>query len=98
MAGDHVDRRDAVRTREPPGDRVLAAAAAEHEAVRTGRAGRAAGAPVGALLADDLLDLLALVEQALEPLHRREITLTVTPIRSWPAASKRCRKRRGSLR
>ena len=52
----HVDRRDALVAREPPGDRVLAPAPAEDEAVEAGRARRAAGASLRALLFDDPVD------------------------------------------
>src|SRR5256712_5406332 len=51
-----VDRRDALVAREPPGDRVLAPTPAEDETVEAGRARRAAGASLRALLFDDPVD------------------------------------------
>jgi len=66
-----VDRRDARASREAPGDRVLAPAAAEDQAVEAGAAMRAAGAAVRAVLLDDPLDPVA-PEQ--EILHRGSLT------------------------
>src|SRR5687767_7113757 len=73
----HVDRRDAVAPREAPRDRVLASATAEHEAVEARRAKRTPGAPLLALLGDDLLHLLAALEVVPDPLHRALLTANV---------------------
>src|SRR5688572_31402868 len=86
-----VDGRDAVATRETPGDGVLATARTEHKAVEARRPKRASGAALLALLGDDLLHLLTAPQVVPDLLH-------VTPTRSSPAASTRCRTRRGSPR
>ena len=70
VAGHDVDRRDAVAARETPRDRVLATAAAEHEAVETRSAERSTGTALLALLLDDLLHALAALEVVPDLLQR----------------------------
>src|SRR5205814_6671208 len=84
-----VDGRHARTVRKAPGDRVLPTAAPEHEAVEARRPGRAPGAALPPLLPDLLMHALAA-----EHVPHAGVTApwTVTPIRSSPAASTRCRR------
>src|SRR5438105_5001548 len=95
VARHDIDHGRAVRAREPPRDRVLAAAAPEHKTVEARTAAWALRAPVGTLLEDRLAQPLLGEEAAAFLLF---LVAHITPTRSWPAASKTRRRRRGSPR